>query len=67
MNGIIFFEDGTVRIIGKLNTVRGIALAIQNTMPDLIAQEKEQVIDSLSEKEIKAIIDRYAQKQMDDE
>lgn len=62
MNGIIFFEDGTVRMIGTLNTVRMIALKVQEVIPDLIQQERDAIINTMNEQEMRRAVDMYAKK-----
>lgn len=62
MNGIIFFEDGTVHVIGTLSTVRMIALKVQEIMPKLIQQERDAVLDTMSEQEVRRVVDMYAKK-----
>lgn len=57
INGIIFLENGDVQIIGTLNTVRGIADAINKTIPTLIAQERKQLLASVTDDELKQIIE----------
>lgn len=56
-NGIIFFENGEVQMFGTLNTVRMIATSIQQTLPSLIAQEREQLVQSITADEFKALVD----------
>jgi hypothetical protein len=60
MNGIIFFEDGTVRHFGQLGSVRKIIQAAQELLPRLLQQEREQFMESLNEEELRTVIDRYA-------
>lgn len=63
MNGIIFFEDGTVKMIGQLNSVRLIAMKVQEVIPQLIQQERDAIIDTMNEKELRRAVDRYGQQQ----
>lgn len=69
MNGIIFFEDGTVQIIGQLTTVRNIALKVQEIIPDLVQQERNAIIDTMNEVEIRRAVDtmKIRQIKVDDE
>ena len=65
LNGIIFFEDGTVQMIGQLNTVRMIALKVQQVIPNLVQQERDAVFDSITDAELRRLID--SKKPTDDE
>lgn len=62
MNGIIFFEDGTVQMIGQLATVRNIALKIQEIIPNLVQQERDSIINSLNEEEIRRAVDSLSRR-----
>lgn len=67
MNGIIFFEDGTVRVIGQLNSVRMIALKVQEVIPSLVQQERDAIIDTMNEEEVRRAVERYGKlKEMSD-
>lgn len=62
MNGIIFFEDGTVKMIGTLNSVRLIALKVQEVIPNLIQQERDAIVDTMSEEEIRRAVDMLSKR-----
>lgn len=63
MNGIIFFEDGSVQIIGQLNSVRLIAMKAQEVIPMLVQQERDAILNSMTEEEIRRAVERYGQLQ----
>lgn len=67
MNGIIFWENGEVQILGQLNTVRAIALKVQEIIPSLVQQERDMVLDTMTEAEIRHAVERFGnlQKQRD--
>lgn len=67
MNGIIFFEDGTVRVFGQLTTVKMIALKVQEVIPELVQQERNAVIESLTNEEIRRAVDSRVRNNRDDE
>lgn len=60
MNGIIFFEDGTVAQFGKLVSVQRIVMAIQETVPQLIQQERNQLLATITQDELKLVVDKLA-------
>lgn len=62
MNGIIFFEDGTTQIIGQLTTVRNIAVKVQEIIPKLVQQERDMIIESMSQEEIRRAVDLLAKR-----
>lgn len=59
-SGIIFFENGDTQIFGQLVTVRGIAQAINTILPDLLAQERDQLLSTITQDELKQIIDKLS-------
>lgn len=63
MNGIIFWENGEVQMIGQLTTVRLIALKVQQVIPDLVQQERNAVLDTMSEQEIRRAVELFGNKQ----
>lgn len=68
MAGIIFFEDGSVEMFGQIATARKIIVAINKTVPELIKQEREQIFATITDDELKRIVDTRAKKvNMDDE
>lgn len=60
MNGIIFFENGQVAIFGQLTTVQRIADAAQTTLSQLLQQERDRVLRTVSKDELKYITERIA-------
>jgi hypothetical protein len=62
LNGIIFFEDGTVQMIGQLVTVRMIAMKVQEVIPKLVQQERDAIIDTMNEAELRRAVDTLSKK-----
>jgi hypothetical protein len=60
MNGIIFFEDGQVQIFGTLVTVKNISRAINETLPQLVQQERKQLLNSITDDEFKYLVDQHS-------
>lgn len=58
MNGIIFFEDGTTRPFGQLRTVMNIVRTAQTLLPQLVQDERDQFLDTISKEELKKIVER---------
>lgn len=50
-------------MIGQLTTVRLIALKAQQVIPDLVQQERNAILDTMSEQEIRRAVDLFGQKQ----
>lgn len=63
MNGIIFWENGDVQMIGQLTTVRLIAMKVQQVIPDLVQQERNAILDTMTEQETRRAVELYGQKQ----
>ena len=63
MNGIIFWENGEVQVIGALATVRLIAMKVQEVIPQLVQQERDAILQSLSDVEMRSINDRLQHEQ----
>lgn len=60
MNGIIFYEDGTVQLLGTITTMKIIAQAAPKVIADLVRQERQQVLASITDDELKHLIDAKA-------
>jgi hypothetical protein len=59
MNGIIFFEDGQMQIFGTLSTVKNIARAVNEILPQLVQQERQQMLNSITDDEFKYLVDQH--------
>lgn len=66
MNGLIFFEDGTVIPFGELQTVRRIAQTAQRVISELASQERAQLLATVSTDELKVIAQRLATENRDE-
>ena len=58
MSGIIVLEDGTIEVFGQLRTARFIAEALQKVIPELLQQERSQLLETVTQDELKGIIER---------
>jgi hypothetical protein len=67
MNGIIFFEDGQVQIFGTLSTVKNIARAINETLPQLVKQERQQMLNSITDDEFRYLVDQHTTQKTEDD
>lgn len=56
IKGIIFFEDGTLQLIGELNTLSGIIKTMKEAIPSFEKQESQRIFNSLSDEQIAALI-----------
>lgn len=61
MNGIIFFEDGTVVPFGQITSVQKIAKAVQQLLPDLLKQERDKLLRTITKDELKHIAEYIAE------
>lgn len=66
MTGIIFFEDGTVVPFGTLTTVQHIAKAAQRVLPQLIQNERDQLLATVTKDELRAIAERLTKAQTEE-
>jgi len=62
ISGILILESGEVQIIGELKTMRGIVQAINSTVIELIATERKQLLDTITEDELKTLIEKKVTK-----
>ncbi len=67
MNGLLFFEDGTVVPFGTISSVTKIVQAANNLFPDLIAQERSNLLKSISKEELKQIVQRLSEDKSSDD
>ncbi len=66
MNGIIFFEDGTVTPFGTLTTVQHIAKSAQRVLPQLIQNERDQILATVTKEELRSIAERLTKVQTEE-
>ena len=62
ISGILILESGEVQIIGELKTMRGIVQAINSTVIELIATERKQLLATITEDELKTLIEKKVTK-----
>lgn len=61
MNGIIFFEDGTAVPFGQITSVRNIAKTANTVINNLLQQEREALLSTVSRDELRSIVERLSQ------
>jgi hypothetical protein len=57
MNGLIFFEDGTVQQFGELTSVQRIAVTANRVINDLLMQERQKLLKSITKDELKQVVE----------
>lgn len=60
MNGLIFFEDGTVVPFGQITSVRKIAQTANEVINNLLKREREALLRTVSKEELRSIVDRLS-------
>lgn len=58
MNGLIFFEDGTLVPFGTLTSVKKILQTANEVLPALYQQERDKMLNTISKEEMKQIAER---------
>lgn len=66
-SGIILFEDGEVQQFGSIVSIAKMVATAQETFESLAQQQRKQLLESVTEVEMKQIIDRVATKKQNDE
>lgn len=61
-SGIIFFEDGDVQQFGQITSLIKLAESAQRTLNDALAQERQQLLESITEEELKQIVEQKNKK-----
>ncbi len=52
IKGIIFFEDGTLQLVGELRSLSSIIQTMKEAIPSLEKQEAQRVLNSLTDEQI---------------
>lgn len=63
MNGLIFFEDGTVVSFGQITSVRKIAKTAEELISKLLQQEREALLSTVSRDELRSVVERLSQEE----
>lgn len=66
MSGIIFFEDGTVVPFGQLTSVKKIMASAAVQLAGLAAQEREQLLNTVTKEELKLLVERLSTEDRDE-
>lgn len=56
LRGLIFFEQGGVQQVGELTTLESIIQTIRLVLPDLETKQRERVLASLSDEDLKKLL-----------
>lgn len=67
MNGIIFFENGTVVPFGQLQSISKIVKAAQELLPELVKQERDQLLATITQAELKTVVERLSREEINDD
>jgi len=61
-NGIMVFEDGVIVPFGTIITARRMITALQSVIQQLEQQERQQLLSSITDDELKQLVDTKAKK-----
>ncbi len=59
-SGLIFFEDGEVQQFGDISNPHRMIQTAQETFKDLVKQQRAQLLQSITEDDMKSVIERIA-------
>lgn len=56
-SGIIIFEDGDVQQFGRITSATKLVESVQKVISDLVQQERKQLLESITDDELKYIVE----------